>query len=457
MRNFLGSIANRVFVILLAGMLVATGVTALLAQRERDGAMNQMRLNHSAERVVQLVVALDQASPEVRPVILQTAANFGVAAGMADDLEALGGSEGALVDLLKSRLGAHRQIMLKQQAGCQPRPARLPRFARANPGDCQVVLIGLSDGHLLRVQLHPGGPTGGGKDKPPVGLPSAYLALFLALIGLLAWLVARMTARPIRQLAQAAGALGSDLDRAPLPETGPTEIRQAASAFNAMQARIRRQVQHRTHMLAAITHDLQTPLTRLRLRLEKVGDDELRTKLIDDLGVMQSMVREGLELARSMDSQEPLQRLDLDSLIDSVCADATDAGQDVELQGPSGVRVMAQPNALRRCLTNLLDNATKYGRLARVTVVREQERVVIRIRDAGPGLPPDQLEAVFDPFFRLETSRSRDTGGTGLGLTIARNIAEAHGGTLVLNNLSEGGLEAVLALPARQVGGARNA
>lgn len=456
MRNFLGSIANRVFVILLAGILVATGVTALLAQRERDGAMNQMRLNHSADRVVQLVVALDQATPEVRPVILQTAANFGVAAGMADDLEALGGSDGALVDLLKSRLGMHRQIMLKQQTGCQPRPERLPRFQRANPGDCQVVLIGLSDGHLLRVQLRQGGATTGGKDKLPIGLPSAYLALFLALIGLLAWLVARMTARPIRQLAQAAGALGSDLDRAPLPETGPTEIRQAASAFNAMQARIRRQVQHRTHMLAAITHDLQTPLTRLRLRLEKVGDDELRTKLIDDLSVMQSMVREGLELARSMDSQEPRQRLDLDSLIDSVCADATDAGQDVELSGPSGVRLMAQPNALRRCLTNLLDNAIKYGRLARVTVVREPERVVIRIRDAGPGLPPDQLEAVFDPFFRLETSRSRDTGGTGLGLTIARNIAEAHGGTLVLNNPAEGGLEAVLALPARQASGARN-
>jgi signal transduction histidine kinase len=456
LRNFLGSIANRVFVILLAGILVATGVTAVLAQREREGAMNQMRLNHSAERVVQLVVALDQAAPEVRPVILQTAANFGVAAGMADDLEALGGSDGALVDLLKSRLGIHRQIMIKQQTGCQPPLGRLPRFERVNPGDCQVVLIGLSDGHLLRVQLRTGGASAGSKDKPPLGLPSAYLALFLTLIGLLAWLVARMTARPIRQLAAAAGALGSDLDRAPLPETGPTEIRQAASAFNAMQARIRRQVQHRTHMLAAITHDLQTPLTRLRLRLEKVADGELRTKLIDDLGVMQSMVREGLELARSMDSQEPLQRLDLDSLIDSVCADATDAGQDVELLGPSGVRIMAQPNALRRCLTNLLDNAIKYGRLARVSVVREQERVVIRIRDAGPGLPFDQLEAVFDPFFRLETSRSRDTGGTGLGLTIARNIAEAHGGTLVLANLAEGGLEAVLALPARQTTGARN-
>ncbi|GAA4032929.1 ATP-binding protein [Actimicrobium antarcticum] len=450
MNNLLGSIANRVFVILLAGILVAIGLTAVLAERERAGAIDGMRLGHTAERIEQLVLALDHAAPEVRPVILQTAANFGVTAGMADDLEALGGSDGALVDLLRSRLGMHRQIMLQQQAGCQPRPMRLPRFERSNPGDCQVVLVALSDGQLLRVQLRAGGPQPGSKTRPVMGVPTIYLALFFVLIGLLAWFVARMTARPIRRLADAASDLGSDLDRPPLPETGPTEIRQAATAFNAMQARIRRQVQHRTHMLAAITHDLQTPLTRLRLRLEKVGDDELRTKLIDDLGQMQSMVREGLELARSMDSQEPLQRLDLDSLIDSACADASDAGQDVQLLGPSGVVVMAQPNALRRCLTNLLDNAVKYGRQARVSVVREQERVVVRIRDAGPGLPPDQLESVFDPFFRLEISRSRDTGGTGLGLTIARNIVESHGGTLVLNNLPGGGLEAMLQLPVLQ-------
>ena len=220
-----------------------------------------------------------------------------------------------------------------------------------------------------------------------------YLALFLGLIALLAYCVARMTARPIQDLAAAAaaaaaaGALGSDLDRAPLIEAGPTEIRQAAAAFNAMQSRICRQVQHRTHMLAAITHNLQIPLTRLRLRLEKVNEPDLRDKLIGDLGQMQSMVREGLELARSMDSQEPLQRLDINSLVDSVCT------------------------------------------------------------DAGPGLPPDQMEAVFDPFFRLETSRSRDTGGTGLGLTIARNIAENHAGTLVLRNHPDGGLEAWLTLP----------
>ncbi len=452
MKNFFDSIANRVFVILLAGILVAAGVTALLAERQREGAIDDMRAAHTAERVAQLVLALDDAAPAVRPAILQTAANFGVVAAIVNDMQAVGSSDGTMVGLLRARLGPYRQIIVRPQSNCQLRPARLPRFDRPHATDCQAILIGLSDGELLRVQLRVPGAVQRTM-PPPSGPPTFYLGLFLFLIGLLAYLVARMTARPIRQLAAAAGALGSDLDRPPLPETGPTEIRLAASAFNAMQARIRRQVQHRTHMLAAITHDLQTPLTRLRLRFEKVTDLELRTKLVDDLAVMQSMVREGLDLARSMDSPEPLQRLDLDSLIDSVCADATDAGHDVNQSGRAGVPVLAQPNALRRCLTNLIDNALKYGKRARVIVTRELQRdgdrLVVRIRDAGSGLPEDQLEAVFDPFFRLETSRSRDTGGTGLGLTIARNIAENHGGTLHLRNHPDGGLEATLQLPVK--------
>ena len=477
MRNFFGSIANRVFVILLAGIFVAAGVTTILAERQRETVIDEMRAAHSAERVAQLVLALDDAAPSVRPVILQTAANLGVIAAIVDDTRAVGTSDGVMVTQLRARLGSERQILLQPQAQCQPRPARFPRFDWPHSNACQVILLGLTDGELLRVQLR--GPASGGHPPgPPPGAPASwYLVFFLLLIALLAYLVARMTAQPIRRLADAAGALGSDLDRPPLAETGPTEIRQAAKAFNAMQARIRRQVQHRTHMLAAITHDLQTPLTRLRLRFEKVTDAELRIKLIDDLAVMQSMVREGLDLARSMDSPEPLQRLDLDSLIDSACADASDAGHDVALAGRAGMPVMAQPNALRRCLTNLLDNAIKYGKLARVTIEREHkhehkhdhkhehkhehqhahkhaqnrevEHIMVRIRDAGPGLPEDQWEAVFDPFFRLEASRSRDTGGTGLGLTIARNIAENHGGTLTLRNHPDGGLEVTLQLPVK--------
>jgi signal transduction histidine kinase len=217
-----------------------------------------------------------------------------------------------------------------------------------------------------------------------------------------------------------------------------------------MQLRIRHHIRQRSHIMAAITHDLQTPLTRLRLRLEKVDDDDLRAKLLSDLSAMQTMVREGLDLARSLDSTETPQRLDLDSLIDSVTADASDAGQAASAQANTSASVMARPVALRRCLTNLLDNAVKYGRQAKVSAALEGGFAVIRIRDDGPGIPEDEMEKVFDPFYRLETSRSRDTGGTGLGLTIARNIAEQHGGTLKLRNHPGGGLEVVLRLPIIQ-------
>jgi signal transduction histidine kinase len=192
---------------------------------------------------------------------------------------------------------------------------------------------------------------------------------------------------------------------------------------------------------------LQTPMTRLRLRLEKVEDAELREKLVGDLSAMQSMVREGLDLARSMNSAEPMQRLHLDSLIDSVCADAADAGQSVTASGKTGVSIMARPTALRRCLTNLIDNAVKYGESAHVAAYIEGAWAVIRITDHGAGIPEREMEKVFEPFYRLEESRSRETGGTGLGLTIARNIAEQHGGRICMRNVPAGGLEVTLALP----------
>jgi signal transduction histidine kinase len=277
-----------------------------------------------------------------------------------------------------------------------------------------------------------------------------YAIFFPVCLALLAYVIARMGTRPLEQLARAATELGGDINRPPLVERGPAEVRDAAAAFNAMQARIRRYVAERTEMLAAIAHDLQTPLTRLRLRLEKVTDTELRDKLVDDLASMQIMVREGLDLATSTDAVGLMQRVDVDSLLSSVCADAVDAGHDVTLVGQTRVSIPAIPGAVQRCLTNLIDNAVKYGSYARVTASCEAGKVVIRVADGGPGIPEAQMERVFDPFYRLETSRSRETGGSGLGLTIARNIAHKHGGTLTLRNKPGGGLECVLVLPIQR-------
>jgi signal transduction histidine kinase len=162
------------------------------------------------------------------------------------------------------------------------------------------------------------------------------------------------------------------------------------------------------------------------------------------------MVKEGLDLARSMDTTEAMRALDLDSLLDSVCADAVDAGQDVVLEGCAAMAVIGRPMALRRCLVNLIDNAVKYGHSAHVTVERSAGAARIRIRDAGPGIAPELLGKVFEPFYRIETSRSRESGGTGLGLTIARNIAEQHGASLLLANHPDGGLEVSLSMPAHR-------
>lgn len=271
-----------------------------------------------------------------------------------------------------------------------------------------------------------------------------YLFSFL----LLAYAVARIALKPLRELGRAAANLGDNIDSAPLPESGPTEVREAAIAFNAMQARIRRDVRERTSMLAAITHDLQTPVTRLRLRLEKVDDQELREKLIADLAVMSETIRDGLDLAQSLESREPDVRIDLDSVLASVCDDASDAGHDVRIEGRTHTFIEGSPWALRRCITNLVDNAIKYGSRAAISAEANGGRVIVRVLDDGPGMPEDQLDAVLDPFVRLEASRSRETGGTGIGLTIARNIAQRFGGTLTLKNRVEGGLEASLVLKA---------
>lgn len=467
--KLLDSIANRVFLILLAGIVVATITTIWLASKERQNAMLEFRYQRIAERVEQIVDALDDAAPNTRQIVLDAARNFGFEAELGSVPPLPGESNQELVNALKAQLGDERKIVSTREVNCKSRLPDLPSAAAisatpanptnptnptavpgANPTNCNMIYVSLHDGTLLRLKLK-AQRTQSQRQHPPsrstIGGP--YMLLFLALIALLAYAVARMTARPIKQLADAAGELGRNIDHSPLPEQGPLEIRQAATAFNLMQARIRRQIQHRTHMLAAITHDLQTPLTRLRLRLEKVSDTELRDKLVNDMGQMQQMVREGLDLARSMDSSEPMQLLDIDSLLDSVCADASDAGMQITQSGRSHASIVAQPNALRRCLTNLVDNAIKYGHSAEISIAIENAKVAIRIRDHGNGIPAAQLDAVFEPFFRLETSRSRDTGGTGLGLTIARNIAENHGAVLSLSNCQDGGLQATLLIPVK--------
>lgn len=273
------------------------------------------------------------------------------------------------------------------------------------------------------------------------------IAAFLAGVLILAYVVSARFTRPLRALADAARRLGLNIESAGLPETGPAEVREAAIAFNGMQRRIRADVLERTSMVAAITHDLQTPLTRLRLRLEKVPDEALRAKLLEDLALMREMVREGLDFASSFDGNEPEGRVDLDALLSSIVDDARDAGENVTLDGATGAVVVGGVNALRRCVGNLVDNAISYGSSARVTLTATTSGVRIQVSDDGPGIPTEHLERVFEPFYRIDPSRSRETGGTGLGLAIARNIARRYRGDVTVANRAGGGLDATIVFP----------
>jgi signal transduction histidine kinase len=234
-----------------------------------------------------------------------------------------------------------------------------------------------------------------------------------------------------------------------LPEKGPEEVSRAARAFNTMQARLARYIRDRTRVLAAMSHDLKTPITRLRLRSELLGDPQMKEKFTKDLDEMESMVGATLDFLRGLENRETVKPVDIMALLESLQADLRETGSAVEIEGATVKPYPGEPQALKRCLGNLIENAVKYGQSARVLVDDNDARLEIRIQDRGPGLPPAELEKVFEPFYRVEGSRSRDTGGTGLGLTIARGIAEAHGGRLSLRNREEGGLEATLELPRR--------
>lgn len=456
LRQFLSSMTGRLFVILLLGMSIAAVAATALANARRNQEFDRQLLVRNADRLQSFVQLLD-ANPEIRTRLL--AAGAGIRA--APEQVRLLRSDVALQALLAQRSGpvASARVDLASFGTCQPELRQLlPRTPRSDnrsaertrsrreyqPPRCRLVSLTLSDGTDLRLAF----------ETPAVARDQAamldpwFLSLLLLAIAVLAYGVARIASAPLQQLAAAARALGRDLDRAPMPEAGPSEVRHAAQAFNAMQQQLQHHLAQRTQMLAAITHDLQTPLTRLRLRLENVDDASLRERLVADLAAMQALIREGLDLARSEHSREKPVPLELDSLLESLVEDAQEAGADIVFAGGCGQVLSLRPQAMHRLFSNLIDNALKYAGQARVWAASDDHGISVHIRDQGPGIPEQALASVFDPFVRLETSRSRDTGGAGLGLAIARALADKDGAQLSLRNHPDGGLEAIVHWPA---------
>lgn len=340
-------------------------------------------------------------------------------------------------------------------AGPQPRSTTSQEFAAAivnalRPFEVVKVAQALGDDLRIQVRLTDGSPVI--VDARRVGMPVSnwvmwVLAVQLAVLAICAWFAVRLVTRPLARLAKAADELGPDLKGQELAEEGPSEVAHAARAFNAMQRRIAGYMAERVEILAAISHDLQTPITRMRLRTEMMENEKDQLKFRQDLDAMHALVKEGVTYAKTLHgATEPPCRVDADALLESMVADYEDSGQQVLLEGRIGGPIVTRPNALRRIIVNLVDNALKFGSEVRMRVRVDADRLVVAITDNGPGIPSDQLEAVLKPFYRVEGSRNRSTGGTGLGLAIAHQLATAMGAELSLHNRDEGGLEARIAM-----------
>lgn len=273
------------------------------------------------------------------------------------------------------------------------------------------------------------------------------LLLVGAGLAIVLYAMTRTIVNPLSALARAAEAVGRGVRQAPLEESGAREIREATRAFNTMQERLHRYLDSRTRVLAAMSHDLRTPLTRLRLRVETIDDEELRERFITDLDEMNGMVMGALNLFKGSNDEEPTRPIDVGQLLEELRAHFAEIRASVAIEGAVREPIAVKPQALKRCLTNLLSNAIQYGERATVAIDDQAAELVLRILDEGPGIPEPALEQVFEPYFRIESSRNPATGGTGLGLSIARDIAQAHGGSLRLRNRSPHGLEATLRLP----------
>lgn len=435
------SLFSRLMLIWLLGITLVLAVSYALFVGERDRVGRDAIFEGMAQEIATTADVLDRLAPSERARWIEDLGRRRMRLSLRplpEHLRPLASSH-PLLPALKRAMPEREIALFSPRHGDGPHRGDGPHPAL-------VVSVRLADGERLNIRL-PGVPPSAFIRPPPPGqLISALFALVFG-VSLLTWFSVRIATRPLSQMAAAARALGEDPERPPMSTRGPAEVEQAALAFNQMQQRIVEHVRDRTRILAAISHDLQTPITRLRLRAEMVDDDGLRTKIQSDLDAMQALIKEGLAYARSMEASTATQPIDLNRLLEALRDDATDMGWNVTLAGRASAPVHAHPDALRRALWNLIENGVKFGERVEVAISEEAARAQIVIRDHGPGLPAEEREKVFEPFYRTESSRNRETGGTGLGLAIARNLLRAQRGEVRLANHPQGGLIAVVDLP----------
>jgi len=458
------TLTGRLVLILLGGLLAAQLLGAWILLSERASAIYESSGMHAAQRIASIVHVLDTLSDEQRRLILPALNTSGFRVAFTDQPDTRMNSDddsiasARLRAVLRNALGSDRPLRvsvvedgLDHMVGMQPpygprggmmMMPHAPPYGTMPFGSAFAVQTQLLDGQWVSIAQR--------MPEETIAWPSKLLVtlgVLLVSVIVLSLIAVRLVTRPLAVLGRAAEDLGRNIERPPLAESGPAEVRRTAQAFNTMQARLVRFLHDRAQMLAAVSHDLKTPITRLRLRAELIDDAVLKEKVIHDLEEMEGMTRTELDFLRDANAREAAQALDVNAMLESLQADAEAMGRDVQIEGTATAPYPARPQSLRRCVGNLIDNAVRYGKHARVRVRDNPKSLEIIVADDGPGIPKDKLEQVFEPFFRLDESRSRESGGVGLGLSIARDIARAHGGSLELRNRAQGGLEAVLTLP----------
>lgn len=442
--------------LVIAALTVAQVISLWLFADERSLAVRAALGFEAAGRAANVARLIEEAPEDLHMSILRAANSPLVRFDLAKEpmVQLTGHSDGGLVETRIRALlddGYSRDIRVELHE-IEGRILPLPQLSQ----QMSEMHAAMMRGGLSAVEMNLSIAIAGGRwlnvgtrfERPPIQWPVYSMLTFalsaaVILIAIFWFLMTRLTG-PLRRLVGAADRLGRGEDVADLPMAGPTEVRDLTSTFNRMQDRLTRFVADRTRLLAALGHDIRSPLTAMRVRAEMVDDVETRDSLIASVEEMQSMVEATLTFARGLaDSEEP-ETIDIGEFLDALKSDMV---TPFHLEDGPTVKARIRPHALRRALRNVIENAVRYGGATRVSHQSRAEEFIITVEDNGPGIPAPELERVFDPFFRLEQSRSLETGGHGLGLSIARTIIRAHGGDISLSNRDEGGLRATIAIP----------
>ncbi len=420
------SLRSRLFLILFVGLAIAYGLSFSILVAERYMSAKAVMLGTLESDLATSIAVIDRLPAEERPDWVDRLSRGNYRLVLGPGLPGISDISGR---------GAEIAERIEEAAG-----HKFPIRVESIPGDGKRLQahLTLSDGAPLTIDVTPRGVM-------PLAewLPYVFAAQ-MALLVLCTWYAVRQAIHPLSVLSNAAEALDPSKQGLPMSEGGPTEVAHAARAFNAMRDRIAHYLEERIQILAAISHDLQTPITRMRLRADMADDTPEKEKLVSDLREIERLVQDGIAYARSSHGNgEKTSRIDLASFIDSIAYDYQDTGKAVSVLGVVKGTATTKPHALRRILTNFIDNAIKFAESAEISVTRgDESEVIVTVLDRGPGIPSDMLESAMQPFFRIETSRNRDTGGTGLGLAIAHQLAATIGGSVRLYNREGGGLAA---------------